>query len=521
MATLMALAATYPLVFSLSREPAVLVVSILPLLGVFGYVLNALLVSGEPGSLVAGYPRAMLVLPVRTRTLVFWPMLYGSLGAVLMWLFTAVLVYGPSGYSAPILLPCLALAVLMAWVHALAWLPIPNYLLRLLVILVVVPALGFLPYWLMVSELVSRAEVAGLLLGYIPSAFALALLAVESQRRGEAWGFPRWLSRRGRVARPPARLRRYRPFRSPDGAQFWYEWDCHGWALPGVTGFVLMLYAGLWLSAPRRADSLALPLFLGAFLGLPIAFAGAVGGGLGKLRPPWMMLRGFGTFVAIRPMTSGALVAAKFRVALASVLLTWAITAVTLAVCLVATGNASRSSEVIAGFLTTQPGWRGPAILVLALVLLPALTWKHLTDSVAPVITGRKWLADGTVFVFLGVLLGLTAVTIWFVQHREYLPRLIAAIPWVVACAGVLKGTLAVAVFRSALRRRLMNWGAFWSIVGSWLALTAGAAGMAVLCSSAVSLPVSQLTLLVGIATYMPLVRYPLSTLALEWNRHR
>jgi hypothetical protein len=90
-----------------------------------------------------------------------------------------------------------------------------------------------------------------------------------------------------------------------------------------------------------------------------------------------------------------------------------------------------------------------------------------------------------------------------------------------VACAGVLKGTLAVAVFRSALRRRLMNWRAFRSLVGIWLALTAGAAGMAVLGLSAVSLPVSRLTLVVGIATYMPLVRYPLSTLALERNRHR
>jgi hypothetical protein len=282
-----------------------------------------------------------------------------------------------------------------------------------------------------------------------------------------------------------------------------------------------VLYAGLWLSASRRGESFALLVFLGAFLGLPIAFAGAVGSGLGKLRPPWVVLRGFATFVAIRPMTSGAMVAAKFRAALASVLLTWAITAVTLAVCLVATGNASRSSELIAGVLTTQPGWRGPAILVLALVLLPAFAWKHLTDSVAPVITGRKWIADGAVMVFAGVLLGLIAVTIWFVQHREYLPRLVGAIPWLVACAGVLKGTLAVAAFRSALRRRLMNWRAFWSIVGIWLALSAGAAGMSVLCLSAVSLPVSQLTLLAGIATYMPLVRYPLSTLALEWNRHR
>jgi hypothetical protein len=521
MATLMGLAATYPLVFSMSREPAVVLLSILPLVGVYSWVLNALLVSGEPGSMVAGYPRAMLVLPVRTRTLVFWPMLYGSLGVVLLWLFTALLVYGPSGYSAPILLPCLALAALMAWIQALAWLPIPNHLLRLLVILVAVLALGILPYSLMVSELVSRAAIAGLLLGYIASAFALALLAVESQRRGEAWGFPRWLSRRARVAGPPARLRRNRPFRSPAGAQFWYEWDCHGWMLPGFTGFFVLLYAGLWLSAPRGVESLTLPLLLGAFLGLPIAFASAVGSGLGRLRPPWMKLRGSVMFVAIRPMTSGALVAAKFRVALASVLLTWAVTAVTLAVCVVVTGNASRSSEVIAGFLATEPGWRGPAILALALVLLPALTWKHLTDSVAPVIAGRKWVADGAGFVFAGVVLGLTAVTIWFVQHREYLPRLIGAIPWIVACAAVLKGTLAVAVFRSALRRRLMNWRAFWSIVGFWLALTVGAAGMAVLGLSAVSLPVSQLTLLVGIATYMPLVRYPLSTLALEWNRHR
>jgi hypothetical protein len=38
---------------------------------------------------------------------------------------------------------------------------------------------------------------------------------------------------------------------------------------------------------------------------------------------------------------------------------------------------------------------------------------------------------------------------------------------------------------------------------------------------SAVSLPIPQFTLLAGIATYMPLVRYPLSTPALKWNRHR
>src|SRR4029077_18656218 len=103
------------------------------------------------------------------------------------------------------------------------------------------------------------------------------------------------------------------------------------------------------------------------------------------------------------------------------------------------TGNTSRLFELVARLLASHPGWKGPAILALGVVLLPALTWKYLTGGVAPVITGRRWLEGATSFLFAGVLMSLSAAGLWLAQHRDYLPRLIPVIPWLVVCAAVSK----------------------------------------------------------------------------------
>ena len=44
----------------------------------------------------------MFVLPVRTRTLVAWPMLSGCVTVAVVWLITACLVFRPSGIAAPL-----------------------------------------------------------------------------------------------------------------------------------------------------------------------------------------------------------------------------------------------------------------------------------------------------------------------------------------------------------------------------------------------------------------------------------
>jgi hypothetical protein len=86
---LAAMALVYPAIFAFSRAGYTLVATAIPLVGIFGYLLNSVIFAEEPGSLSSSYPRHMLVLPVKSRTLVFWPILYGALLASCLWAFTA------------------------------------------------------------------------------------------------------------------------------------------------------------------------------------------------------------------------------------------------------------------------------------------------------------------------------------------------------------------------------------------------------------------------------------------------
>ena len=95
LATLVGTVAAAPAIFALLPIRYALLVSLLPLIGVFGYFMNALLFVEDVGSLSSGYPRRMFSLPVPTRTLVIWPMLYGSATVALLWVATACLVYRP------------------------------------------------------------------------------------------------------------------------------------------------------------------------------------------------------------------------------------------------------------------------------------------------------------------------------------------------------------------------------------------------------------------------------------------
>ena len=56
-------------------------------------------------------------------------------------------------------------------------------------------------------------------------------------------------------------------------------------------------------------------------------------------------------------------------------------------------------AALLRSFLRLYPGWRGWTVLGLAIVLAPIFTWKMLTDSLAAVLTGRRWLAEGSEFL--------------------------------------------------------------------------------------------------------------------------
>ena len=187
-AGLAVMALFYPFLFAYSRSPTVLLASTIPLIGIFSYVLNATIFAQEPGSLASSYPRHLLVMPVKSWSLVFWPMLFGSLIAVSLLFVTAKIVYRASGLEIPLGMPALGLVVIVSWFQAIAWFPLNVRWIRALIATFAAVALGSLPTWIFLRVgQEAQLLIAAVLLTYLAAAYPLAFAALRAQRRGDSW----------------------------------------------------------------------------------------------------------------------------------------------------------------------------------------------------------------------------------------------------------------------------------------------------------------------------------------------
>jgi hypothetical protein len=520
-ATLAALAIVFPLLAAFTPATTVAVASSVPLVGIFAFVMNSLLFAEDQGSLSSRFPRHMLTLPVRTRTLAFWPIFLASSGVAFLWVAAAVLIYRPGGYPLPVLIPALGLAALMAWAQVLAWLPIKIFWLRELMNIAWVATMGALPVWLTVTGHGSAGSIATLLVAYLASAGVVGWAAVTSDRRGQTWRFWPVHSPFEWIVPPLAVARRRRPFRSPFRAQVWYEWNCHGLTLNGFVGAGLFMVWGVLLCAGRHGNTQWFAMIL---VLIPIAvvfFISSSGTGFGRFRPFWSRTRGFDTFMAVRPMSTGRLVAAKVRMSTASVLWSWALAVAGTTFWIVVSGNVDNATIVARDFFNRYPGGRGFAIIALTCVLLPALSWRLLTGQLVTVLTGRRWVADSAVWFYLSLFAGLGCCGFWVTRSPEHLVRFYSVLPWLVAGVAILKGAAAVMAFRAALRQGLMSWRNIVGVLSLWLVLAGCAVAMAILVGPMSVVPVPWPIIALGVASFVPLVQLPLATLALDWNRHR
>jgi hypothetical protein len=518
LATLIAMIATYPWIISPDCSQSFVIVSVFPSFGVIGFFLNALLYVEDVGSMTSGYPRRTFTLPVRTRTLVFWPMLYASSVAALLWVAIAGLVYRRSGFEIPVLWPALGMGVTMAWLQAFSWMPFRFGWVGVVAAVLGIGALGGLAFWLFVAREVPASAFAALLAVYMVAAYATAVAALASDRRGDTWRlWPGWL----RFSMGPDLARRARrPFRSPAEAQFWYEWRCHGLGLPVAVAGFLLFYLALGLYTARGAGSGGYSAFATTALFLPVFMACSVGGATTRLAPAWVRDRDPIRFVAIRPMASGGLVAAKFRMATWSVLLAWAVSLVPVLLLVVAARLGGSSEDPWQALTTRYPGWRADAIVALGAVVLPALAWAQMTGFFPIGLTGRKWIETAIAFAFTGLLMAFGAVVVWLPTHPDDQPRVLAAVPWLVGADVALKAVVAAWAYPVALRRGLIRGRQVVNILAAWVVMTSCAVGFAALLIPD-WLPVSKPVVLLGVAAFVPLTRFALAPLALDWNRHR
>ena len=222
-------------------------------------------------------------------------------------------------------------------------------------------------------------------------------------------------------------------------------------------------------------------------------------------------------------MTSGELVAAKFRMAAWSVLSTWVLIALWWITVAKLRGDSIGIDEFKSTLLLRYPGYRALALLALGAIVAPALTWKLMTDFVTPCLAGRVWVetVTGVAWVACFSIFVVVTMTYWGYPEDRNLARFFNALPWLVIAAAILKGAIAAWAFRAAWTRGLITLRYSAGALALWLTLVACAAGFTTLAIGASTVHVSGLFILVGVAVVMPLARFALAPLALDWNRHR
>lgn len=517
---LLLMIAAFPPLLRAFPEPYVLAGTGIPPILIFAYMANLLTLTDEVGSMTAGYPRRMYTLPVTTATLVFWPMLFATVAVVSFWFVVTLLVYRPGGFHPPLILPALALAVGGAWSQTVSWSPVKVQYLRLVGAIIGFWILVGSPYCLLLQNTVTSTTLTAVGLLELPVVYGLALLAVRHDRRGDDWTsllqtlFDRFWTVCDRFTSQPT------CFRSAEHAQVWYEMRCHSLMIKASILLVLGSIFVMYLFVPP-GKTLAFQIALGSMLAMPLVLGGSQGGSLGRMGPVWSKQQWVITFQAVRPILTGDMLDAKYRMIARNVAELWIIDLVITGTLVLIKGQTGEVASLFRLFMGVYPGWRGLAILGLVVVLIPVLTWKLLADSLVAGLTGRRWIADGSVYLGLLMLMGLISAGLWIAVHPERLHRLLPALIWSMAVLTVVKLLLSAAAFRLVYRRGLLSARSIGRIAAIWTATALATIALTCLLLPRTGLQVPQAVLLVGSLSLLPLGRFALAPLALEWNRHR
>jgi hypothetical protein len=460
------------------------------------------------------YPRRLFAMPVRTMALVGWPMAIAAGTVALVWLVLDLLVLRPVGGSVPLEWPAVFLAALVVWWQAIMWCPYPLISLR---IFVGVPVLGGM---VMGAALGHAYHVPPALLlaasaALVPAGYVVAVVGVARARRGDVmmWNWPIFHERAGPVAQRPA-------FASAAAALHWLDWRRNGYVLPFLVALMLVPELGglLFIGAGKLPD-LTAGMFLLSVVTVGPLMAAAAGASLGNTRTWGPGSYTMPAFTAARPVASAEIVAAKIRVAIRVFLYTWTISLVWIALVVPLT-EIGATLAGWAGQVSEIEGMHGRLLLGFGLLALTAFSLKAMLDHLCIGLSGRIWINIAGGFGFMVVAVALAFLIRWISLHPEWHADLLAALPWLAGLALALKLGLGLVVGSVVLRRRLVAPQTAMRFAVAFLVAAVGLFGLAFwLTPQQYCSPL--LSGCTAVVLLLPMVRFGLAPLALDWNRHR
>lgn len=459
-----------------------------------------------------GHPSRLSAFPAPSWVVVAWQLLPAMVAIALECLLTTAVFNVLFQVNWPLWGPALFIAVALAACVAMFWLTdkSPWYFFVLGIPVLTGGAIWFYTRYGVIFQKESAAHMwrevtaaeALTMLAMAGFSYYIAVVGASRSRRGEFLGTPEFLRWLGRLLDPAPAVGL--PFRTSGAAQFWFEWQQKGWALPAIVIFAIPFGFIIWGLFNRNPQELfTAATAAGALLPIGGLVVGLIFGNSGASNEKIEM----GHFMATRPMTSPDMSRTMLKTAGISVLFAWMLWATSFlalyAILLLA--NVEPRPQ-----LPREMGW-----WFLPLTLLG--TWLTLTVMAVIGQTGRPSL-------FAILFCCVPAVTLGLAVFANYCltPEARAVL---YDGTTILVGALYVMgtawAFAAARRRTLIGAPAVWASVGTWSALCL----LLLLYWSQhrSDYPTLPWTFLVHISGLLALTVFPIAAapLALAWNRNR
>ncbi len=498
------------------------VLAMIPLLNAFSFG------PADLGVKSSGFPTHMRALPVSTRSLVGWPMLFAAATYFVLWVLPAGLIFLPAGLPLPIIWPATMLVAMCVWVQAIGWSPFPSPFARVPVLLIAIGPLA-VPMALGLTffhgnGLSAVVSMSGL--GWTIAAYVFGVLGLTRARAGSEGDWFRPVTKRWAAwsrSRYAAGHRR-RPFRSAFTAQLWQECRRNAMILPMMTGFVglpLLVMLCLPIFNPRARDSFLFgsmvltpqTMALAIWIACPYFLALTQGGYMAKC-DAWGKIP-MPAFFAIRPLTTAQFILIKLCATAISVVATWAMSFGLFAVWAALESSSLNAHKSIIRAALAEATPRTTTIFCLFVFGMVAVTWRNLVSGLWPTLTGRKGLSIAIGFAFMAAFGLLGVAGTWVYQHPAYHELFFTLLPWIAGAVIVLKLVVSMYLSLAIQRRSLVSPKVMHRLAIGWLLL----AGLLVGLLSIYFPPSWELVAVVVMSVpYASLAAMPL---ALNWNRHR
>jgi polyhydroxybutyrate depolymerase len=350
----------------------------------------------------------------------------------------------------------------------------------------------------------------------LPLAYLAARYAVGRARCGDTPDWRGVFARLGRIA--DVLPRRRGRFPSAARAQAWFEWRQHGRSLPAWV-VILAAFEVLFLYLVRHEPPVLTMIALVGLLLTPPFLAAFVAVTVGRSSPDASDAYGLTPFVATRPLSTAALVAAKLRMALASTLFAWLVVLVAVPLGLTVSGRWPVVIEEARGLTEFFGAPRAVVLALLCLLALLAATWKQLVQGLAIGLTGREGLVKSSVLIRLSSLVLIGLIVHLLSVSRDARIFLWNALPWIPAIPAFFKMCAAAWIASRLHRDRLIGDRALVTGAAAWLAIVLVLYGVLAWMFDTPHIGHFFLVLL-AILT-VPLARPSAVLLALASNRHR